>query len=124
MIFLKKIDAIVQVLMVVFVLIMSTMFDNSWWMLGYFLLGGWQLMSTIITRLFARHLPSVFQRDYYIKTLLVLVALALLLFAIPSFTFFYLYALLFIGPVLAVWYIIITWQELLMWQKRHLIQLR
>lgn len=124
MILLKKIDAIVQVLLVIFCLVMSTLFDNSWWLLSYFLLGGWQLMSTIITRLFARHLPSIFQRDYYVKTLLVVVALALLLFAIPSFAFFYLYALLFIGPVLAVWYIIITWQELNIWQKRNLIQFR
>jgi hypothetical protein len=124
MIFLKKMDAIVQTVILVLSLVLVVGFDNSWWMFGYFLLGGWQLLSTVITRLFATHLPSVFHRDYYIKTLLVIAVLGLLMFVIPAIGLFYFYGLLFIGPVMAVWYMFITWFELHLWQRRSLIHLK
>ena len=124
MIWLKKIDAFVQSFSFISALILIFLNDNIWLFLSYFIIGGWQLMSVIVTMFFAANLPSLFQRGYYLKTLMVLAVLGLIVLIVPNIGFFYFYGLLFIAPIMAVWYIIITWLELQLWQRRSLIQLK
>jgi hypothetical protein len=124
MIILKKIDAFTQIFILIGSLLLTFLLDNSWWIFGYFILGAWQIISVLVSHFFASSLPGVFHRGYYAKTLIVLAGLGLLMFAIPDYALFYFYALLFMGPVLAVWYIIISWLELQLWQRRSLIHLK
>jgi hypothetical protein len=124
MITLKKIDAVIQSFCLIAALVLIAFYDTSWMFISFFIIGGWQLLSVIVTRLFARNLPSVFHRGYYEKTLITLAVLGLIVLIVPYVGLFYFYGLLFIAPVLALWYIIITWHELILWQKRSLIHLK
>jgi|688.fasta_scaffold1932437_1 hypothetical protein len=72
----------------------------------YFLIGSAQLLSFIINLIWVGVSQS-HMRKYYAWTLL-----AFLLLLIPPFTVIGLFALLFVSPILAIWYAYINFSEL------------
>jgi len=72
----------------------------------YFLIGSAQLLSFIINLIWVGVSQSNL-RKYYAWTLL-----AILLLLIPPFTMIGLFALLFVSPILAIWYAYINFSEL------------
>ncbi len=124
MIWLKKLDAFVQLFLFIVALMLIYWDNNNWLFLSYFIIGGWQLISVIVMKLLAVNMPSVFHRGYYLKTLMVLAGLGLVVLIVPIAGLYYFLGLIWIAPIMAVWYIIITWLELKLWQRRILIQLK
>lgn len=96
-----------------------------WW---YFILGGWQVASFIIHSLFNPGWKNTKQRKNYITalawlTVLGLICYLLLLLELPIIIF-YLFALLVIGPAMAVWYYIICANEWINIRHREFIHLK
>jgi hypothetical protein len=84
-------------------------------------MGGWQLLSVLL------HLPnrssfiSSKQRYYYQWVLLAILLIFLAGSIVPVMIWIGLLLLMYVSPVLAVWYIIITRMELLHNQRRQQI---
>lgn len=97
------------------------LWDVDYFYLAYLLVGSWQLLSMLL------HLPnhSAFikakQRQYYQQVLIVLVCLLVAGLIVPLLI--WIGMLLFLSPVLAVWYTIITRTEMLHNNRRQLISL-
>lgn len=72
---------------------------------AYFTVGGWQIMSVILHRIFYTPQHKSLMRRIYLVTLITVVAL--LLISLPSdFVIVALYGLLFFSPLMAVYYLI------------------
>lgn len=92
-------------------------FEGSEMFWAYLLVGGWQLVSCLINAVWTKGQWKVSDRKTYLITVLILI-----LSAVPvyfdminagDFIFKYLFGLLFITPLLALWYISICYRE---WQ--------
>jgi hypothetical protein len=94
----------------------------------YLVLGGWQLLSFLSHFLTNKGCVNRVERKYYGQTLLWLIIIGLvtllLSFADVPLIIFYLLAMLVAGPVMAVWYFIITIKELKALRKREFIHLK
>jgi hypothetical protein len=94
----------------------------------YYWVGGWQLFSCLVHWIGKKNLIMYDQRVNYGKTMLWLLGIGLICFAliwveVPAIIF-YLGALLFISPVFAVWYFMICLRELDLIKNRELVHLK
>lgn len=122
----KKIDVYGQVI-AAFVCVSSPIFtrQNIMMMSFYFMVGAWQVVSTLLHLVFAKEMPLIIQRNNYQKTLLAIAVLGILfLFDKEDFGAVLSIALLFISPFLSVWYFILSNKELRNWEARELILFR
>lgn len=97
------------------------LWEMDYFYAAYLLMGGWQLLSVLL------HLPnrssfiSSKQRYYYQWVLLAILLIFLAGSIVPVMIWIGLLLLMYVSPVLAVWYIIITRMELLHNQRRQQI---
>lgn len=109
----KRIDLAAQI--AAFVI---PVFGVPFWGIGsfvfaYFTVGAVQLLSCIINRFSLSNGPRRVSRRYYEMLLLVVCAVTLAAYTVDNeFLFAVAVSMLFLGPVMAVWYGVITWQEL------------
>ncbi len=78
---------------------------------SYFIIGFVQLIS-IISNLYKFKTMRNDQRKLYEKTVLILFILTIFAFSFLPFGLIYAIFMIFVSPVLAIWYLIITWTEL------------
>lgn len=94
----------------------------------YFITGGWQLSSYLIHLFFESSWLSSKDRKCYGKIVLWLLITGLLLYLLISIVyglvFLYLFALLIITPVLAIWYFIVGINEWNYIKRKELIHLK
>ncbi|MES2646711.1 MAG: hypothetical protein V4717_07560 [Bacteroidota bacterium] len=121
---LKRIDYYGQILLMAASLVLVIINRHLFLLMGYIAVGSWQFLSCLfhfigrdnLLRQRSRHLFE------FILVVLPVAALAFLLF--PLLLNASLPALIWVSPVLAVWYCYITNIELNIWEARALIQLR
>lgn len=97
----------------------------------YFFVGGWQMVSFLIHHFFST--PTVFYRErvFYWKICMIVIGLAILLYALcfassdlVVLLLLYAFALLWLSPILAFYYLYICWKEYDLVTKRELIHLK
>lgn len=109
----KKIDCVIQGILIVLGLVMGVssrrMFDDTAFFAGYFLVGGWQLLSVIVHFFYEAPYEKIMRKIYLITLGVVIVAL---LVSIPTGGIIVtLFGLLFFSPVMAVYYLITCIKE-------------
>lgn len=104
----KKIDCVIQGVLIVLGLVMGLSsrqgLDDTAFFAGYFLVGGWQLISVFIHFFYEAPYKKIMRKIYLITLGVVIIAL---LVSIPTDGIIVtLFGLLFFSPVMAVYYLI------------------
>ena len=123
MLLLKKIDAYVQVVLIVaFVIIMTTLSEHI-----YFTLGCWQVLSALIHLIAFRKIPVVKGRKWYLFALLLLLIMGSFSLEFSPwdpidfgiFTLPFLGVLGFVSPFLAILYCVISFREIKLFEQHQ-----
>ena len=120
----KRIDLLGQIICIAGFLLFGLMIQNAWFLSGYFVVGGWQLLSALLTYLFASHMPLSRNRQRYLLTVFITGGLLALSFLNGTTAGAMLFIMLLISPAYAVWYVFITHKELSVWEARAFVHLR
>jgi hypothetical protein len=114
----KRIDIIVQVLLIIFSFFFGLFIDSPLFLLGYFVVGGWQVTSFLIHNHYRKEFTPAKDRRQYGRTVtfilsfaIALLILAFLIEEIAVITIFYLFLLLLLTPFVACWYLVICINE-------------
>lgn len=124
----KKVDLVMQVLLifslVAYAILSSKNYallgDGNYLLLFYFLLGGWQLLSCFIHGISENYYQDR-DRKFYLRGVLIVFVAGVI--TVPAFII-YGAIMLFVSPILAVWYIMICYREIRMLRERRLFQLK
>lgn len=109
----KRIDLAAQIAAFVIPAAVMIFVGPSSLIFAYFTVGGVQLISCIINRFSLPNALRSESRIYYEILLLMVCAVAIAAYTMDNdFLFAVALCMLFLGPVMAVWYGVITWQEL------------
>lgn len=120
----KKIDLWISVILIIFFTTINLIRPNDSFIIGYFVVGGWQVISMLVHTLNGWFCANGSKRYNYHWIVVITIILGLLGIAIyPVFLFIFL-PLLFIAPVMAVWYTWICYQEVHVKMKRPLSLLK
>ncbi|TAD91367.1 MAG: hypothetical protein EAY75_03645 [Bacteroidetes bacterium] len=120
----KKIDAYVQLALVVGSLVLLTVNGFRHFYLGYFVIGGWQMLSLLGHAWGSKHLFMGQRRRQYTRVLCLLLVLAVVALASVYGILPFLLLLTVVSPALALWYMAIVFTELKNLQHRQFIQMR
>lgn len=125
----KLTDIVLQVSLILFSLVATFAAPERFiFLYGYFIVGGWQVTSCAIHLLQPEGWVAYHSRTHYNVFLkwVLLTGLFVFLLALIQFPLFmlYLYAMLFIAPVMAVWYLVICVIEWNILKKRAFIHLK
>lgn len=107
----KQIDLIVQLLILLATGAMYFVDSNMAFISLYFVFGGWQFMSMLV-HLIAKWNNDHFLRRIYLFALLVIVIIFLISLALVTLMIWLFYLLLFVTPVLGLYYVLVCWLEL------------
>ena len=114
----KYFDAYVQVILIVAAVLhglkgLGRYFDFQFadQFTGYFVVGGYQVLSCLINLFFIKSKFKTVSRKSYEKTLLVVLGLAVISVPIGAAIFVF-FSLLIVGPVMAIFYYLICFSEL------------
>jgi hypothetical protein len=122
MITLKKFDFWGQIVATVACVLYGILFREGFFAF-YFIVGSWQVISTI-THLYSKNTLTTRGRQFYnifLVAIAILVALGLI---IPAILYLMLYVLLFVSPCLAIWYATICYKEIEINQYRALVHFK
>jgi len=124
----KLIDFIIGILLIIICTFSAFVLKEAYFFYGYFVVGGWQLLSMLI------HMAN---NDKYIRSsnrkiyekmilwILIIGVLSLLLTLLEMpILIFYLYAMLIFSPVLAIYYQVVCYIEYRLLIKRAFIHLK
>ncbi len=117
----KLIDFITGTVLVIFFTVAGILYNDDRFIYGYFITGGWQLISMFIHLALRDHYIRTSGRKIYEKILFWLLITGIL--TIPLFIL-YLYLLLFISPFLAVYYQLMSYDEYKLMARRAFIHLK
>lgn len=124
MLLLKKIDVYGQI----FIMTVGSLIALGFWgkqsILIYFIVGAWQIVSTILHLLFGQKLSVAAHRKQYQIILAIICFVVALAFISEIVLVIALLILLLFSPFLAVWYCRMSYKELNRWQARALIHFR
>ena len=126
---LKIADGLVQVLLTLyFVIISFVLNDPGEMMYWYYILVGWQILSYIVHEFNVASWRNKKERNNYGICLRWILITGLLLYLLVQLEvpliIFYLFAMLFVGPVMAVWYFLIGYREYVQILHREFIHLK
>jgi len=119
MLLFKKIDAYAQVLLIVAGVIFSIAIHDDESILSYFIVGGWQVLSALIHLFGFSSKPALKGRKWYLFMLLFVAISGLLTLVVSDLIIVYLLGLLFLSPLMAVWYCVICLLELKLWEHHE-----
>lgn len=125
--YIKLTDLLTQciLMLLVLTLLLTGTDTGTIFQLFYFVLGGWQLTSFLIQLCITRdswYLQR--QRSLYGKTVAWTIAGALLVFTGFPLGLLYLWGLIFITPLYAIWYLLISVREMQVIRMKELIHLK
>jgi hypothetical protein len=118
----KSLDVGVQLLIMVAAIPFCIFASGDTFIYPYFILGGWQLLSCFIHMVLPGYYYPVKARNYYLITLFVVFVLGLL--SVAGFLLPFLYLLLFVSPLMGLWYCYLCYKEVKVYQQKAWIQLR
>ncbi len=121
----KKLDLYGQLAVVGGVLLTSfVMMEEDILYAGYFLLGIWQIISSVVTRMKGKQGWWHSQRMAYEKVLIAVTLLGIVSFSVSILWIYYMVGLLFAGVMMGAWYLLITWKEMRVMLLRNALQFR
>jgi len=133
MLVLKKIDVYGQIACFCIALVLvisqyrcSMLFDKSLpvCFLSFFIVGGWQLISAVIHKICCgRQIVSRYRTNYN-KVLLAILLFATLSIFAPFLVGILAIGLLYLSPIMAIWYIRFSYKELQIWEAKAFIHLK
>jgi len=124
MILFKKADTFGQIALIIGFIIFGLVSRNESFIYGYFVVGAWQVVSAIINYGLCRNMPFVKERDVYYKILLWTLGIGVISFIVTPVLIYYLFAILFLTPFVAIYYCWLSYRELNMWEGKKLIHLK
>ena len=116
---LKKIDLVVQLLLIIGFAITTLVKSSNAFLLGYFVVGGWQGIGMILHRIKKWHTANGSVRNIYHTVTVIVLILAAVSFTLPIM-YYYFFLLLFLAPVMALSYFAICFKETFYYTKRPL----
>ena len=120
----KLVDFYGSVLLIVGSIVTAFILANEYALLGYFIVGGWQLISMIVhERMSLFTGPGSKRRRYHILVLII-IALTLLGLLVYPVLMIVLFVLLFAAPFMAGYYAFLCYSEIELISSRPLAQLR
>jgi hypothetical protein len=102
---------------------------EGWVFYAYFILGGWQVLSYFIHMLKDKNIFLRASRKAYGQTLFWILIVGIfcwlaLLLGGSGVTICYMFAMLIIGPIMAIWYMTICYRELKLMSEKALVHLK
>jgi len=119
----KKIDFWISATSIFVFFILSIIRQDGAFFIGYFSVGAWQVISMVVHQANSWFVNKGSNRYYYHYTTLAVVVCMLLAPLVP-FMFFVFYLLIFMAPVMAVYYTSICFRELRVLEAQKLIHLK
>ena len=120
----KQIDTGVSATLIVgFVIWALLTFDHTF-IIGYFVVGGWQVMSMIVHGINSWFCEKGSRRYHYqwvVASIFILAALGLVVYPV---LFVLLFALMFLAPFMAAWYTWLCYQEVYIKMQRPIALLK
>lgn len=108
----KHADWIIQCILVIAGVIITLLQFDIW---GYLIVGGWQMLSCLVNLVWRKGQWKVADRIKYLWSVFILICISILLYfgesTFESFILQYLFGLLFLTPIMAIWYISICYRE-------------
>jgi hypothetical protein len=120
---LKRLDFFGQMVALLLCVVLGFAVSCGYFLAAYFVIGTWQLVSTIIHRTACTNTLRAISRDAYEKVLLLVLAAGLVSF-FTGIIIVYGAILLILSPIMAFWYGSITYTELKLWEARAFVHLK
>ena len=125
----KQIDLITGCVLIITSILLMVFSKMDFYFLGYFVVGGWQLISAIAHRLLRKHYIYTGYRKIYEVLLVILLTTGVISYFILETSqgelfILFLYALLYFGPLIAIYYQIVCFIEYRRLTKRAFIHLK
>lgn len=121
----KRLDFRMQVILISLSIVYGIFVRDEYFIYGYYITGGWQLLSSLTHLLFKQAYYASPGRKAYLKCVAIMLGLGFFL-AIVSLPALLLYGfvMLWVPPFLACWYADICHREIEMLEYRSLVQLK
>ena len=120
----KQTDYVISLLLILTFVVMSFINQDITWIVGYFVVGGWQVISMIIHAFFGWFNVKNSRRYVYQYIVLIIIVLALLGLIVKPILFLLAYPMLFAAPVMAIYYTWICYDEVYEKMQRPLYFLK
>lgn len=115
----KQIDNWISTTLIVAALLSSLIRLDESFIVWYFVVGAWQLIS-MITHVWAGLVPKHSARAIYHTIVVVTLILALVGLVVPYILYAVLLFLVFVAPIMAIYYTMLCFAETEKWYKRPL----
>ncbi|MBI2730962.1 MAG: hypothetical protein HYX40_09465 [Sphingobacteriales bacterium] len=119
----KLYDLLISMVMIVIFLVTSLVQRDNTFLLGYFVVGGWQLVGMVVHIYHNWFTQAGGRRYYYTCTVFIVLVIAVLGFIISPLLVIY-YVMLFAAPFMALYYAWICYKELSSIYRHELIHLK
>ena len=120
----KQFDLIFSIILIILFALLTAIMQDLVFMVGYFVVGGWQLISMIAHAANGWFTSKGSARYIYHRVVGVLLVLTVICFAIPSLLMCMMFFMLFAAPPMALIYAVICRNEYELLKIRALIQLK
>ncbi|MBI3719297.1 MAG: hypothetical protein HY252_11995 [Sphingobacteriales bacterium] len=119
----KLYDLLASIALIIIFLVISLFQRDYSFLIGYFVIGAWQLISMIIHIYYNWFTQKGGKRYYYSCTVFIIIVITVLGFVIYPFLLIF-YLMLFAAPFMAVYYAWICYKEVIILRRRPLYQLK
>jgi hypothetical protein len=119
----KLYDAWIQSTLIAVFILLSLINRDSNFLIGYFVVGAYQVVNTVIHALYDYKSVSKY-RHYYNLTLIYLTVVIGIAFLVPYILFIVAYVMLFVSPLMAIAYNSLCFFEVSKLYERPLAQLK
>ena len=120
----KQADYFISLLLILVFVIISFINQDITWIIGYFVVGGWQVISMIIHAFFGWFTVKNSRRYVYQYIVLIIIVLALLGLIVEPILVLLAFPMLFAAPVMAIYYTWICYEEVYVKMQRPLFFLK
>ena len=119
----KRYDLLISIFLITGCTIYSLVKGDFTFIFCYFIVGGWQIISMLVHSTKGWFTRKSSKRYYYHWTVAVIIALGLSAFVI-SFLLIIYYVMLFMAPLMAVFYTLMCYDEVKELKQRHSLALK
>ena len=120
----KQIDLFLSIALIIASLVYGILSTDFKFIAGYFVVGGWQIISMLVHQVNHWFTGKGSSRLLYHNTVAVLIAATVVSLLVPLFTVALLFLMLFATPVMAIMYSLICYDELSVKMQRPLALLK
>ncbi len=117
----KKVDVLLQAAIICLSVLLAVLDTSEYIFFAYILTGSYQLLSSMVHLLFRHAYYPIKERKYYWWTLVAIALIAVIFF---EYFLFVGLILLWVSPVLAIWYLIICYRENRLLAYKEMVHLK